>query len=268
MPNRLFSIVGIAALILTAPFAVPARAGERSTTNRSGQNDGDGGWGVDETVAQRKTPSQPGSGEGSGSIIGQLLGKQGGGVASAPPAKGNPENDPGKKTPPPPEPPDDDDDWGILDDDPPTPKQPPRQSPPVKTPPVEIPPTRIPPTERPPQIPPTPPPKKTAPGFDGMWAGQYEGGGMTFRIQMYLQQINGQIGGQVALLDQGGQPLPIAQGVLSPDGALNIVFLMPVMQTGQMLPVGLVLRPNGASLEGFYQDSMGNNGRMILQRAQ
>ena len=99
----------------------------------------------------------------------------------------------------------------------------------------------------------------------GLWSGQYEGGGRLFRIQMFLQHMGGQIGGQVALLDQGGQPLPIAQGQQGPDGAINLMFAMP-SPYGQMLPVGLSLRLNGAILEGYYQDSTGNNGRMQLQR--
>ena len=105
-------------------------------------------------------------------------------------------------------------------------------------------------------------------GIGGMWAGQYEAGGRVFAIQMSLQPTNGQIGGQVTLPEMGGQHFPITQGVENSDGSLDIIFLMPAMPYGQMLPVGMVLRLNGNALEGFYQDSTGGSGRMVFQRAQ
>ncbi len=104
------------------------------------------------------------------------------------------------------------------------------------------------------------------PNFTGRYAGYIVLGGRQFTVQLMLQQQGAQLGGQVAINEFGGQPMPIIQGMIQ-NSTLGIMF----SGTGPNGMVGMILSlmptPNG--LQGIAGDATGSQyGQAMFQRIQ
>ncbi len=104
------------------------------------------------------------------------------------------------------------------------------------------------------------------PNVTGRYMGQMVIAGRQFTVQAVLQQQGNQVGGQVAIPELGGQPMPIAMSMIQ-NGMLGLGFTG--MGTGGMVSMVLSLMPSPTGLQGMAGDATtGQTGQIVLQRTQ